>query len=150
RRRPPLRPALPTTARHRRAGAPPRRRQARRPRPQGTREMNLTHRQVQVVFVGLMAGMLLAALDQTIVATALPSIVGDLGGLRQLSWVVTAYILTSTVSVPLWGKISDLLGRKRVFQTAILIFLLGSALSGLSQNMGQLIAFRALQGIGGG
>jgi EmrB/QacA subfamily drug resistance transporter len=112
--------------------------------------MNLTHRQVQVVFIGLMAGMLLAALDQTIVATALPTIVGDLGGLRQLSWVVTAYILTSTVSVPLWGKISDLLGRKRVFQTAILIFLAGSALSGLSQNMAQLIAFRALQGIGAG
>src|SRR3954468_7751595 len=97
-----------------------------------------------------MAGMLLAALDQTIVATALPTIVGDLGGLRQLSWVVTAYILTSTVSVPLWGKISDLLGRKRVFQAAILIFLVGSALSGLSQNMGQLIAFRALQGAGAG
>src|SRR5947199_7171443 len=112
--------------------------------------MNLTHRQVQVVFVGLMAGMLLAGLDQTIVATALPTIVGDLGGLSQLSWVVTAYILTSTVSVPLWGKISDLYGRKRVFQTAILIFLVGSALSGLSQNMGQLIAFRALQGVGGG
>src|SRR5947199_2001999 len=112
--------------------------------------MNLTHRQVQVVFVGLMAGMLLAGLDQTIVATALPTIVGDLGGLSQLSWVVTAYILTSTVSVPLWGKISDLKGRKRVFQAAILIFLVGSALSGLSQNMGQLIAFRALQGAGAG
>jgi len=111
---------------------------------------NLTHRQVQVVFVGLMAGMLLAALDQTIVATALPTIVGDLGGLRQLSWVVTAYILTSTVSVPLWGKISDLYGRKRIFQSAILIFLVGSALSGLSQNMAQLIGFRALQGVGAG
>src|SRR4051794_21460560 len=97
-----------------------------------------------------MAGMLLAALDQTIVATALPTIVGDLGGLRQLSWVVTAYILTSTVSVPLWGKISDLYGRKRIFQSAILIFLVGSALSGLSQNMAQLIGFRALQGIGAG
>ena len=112
--------------------------------------MNLTHRQVQVVFIGLMAGMLLAALDQTIVATALPTIVGDLGGLKQLAWVVTAYILTSTVSVPLWGKISDLSGRKRVFQAAILIFLVGSALSGLSQNMGELIAFRALQGAGAG
>src|SRR5947199_2726927 len=97
-----------------------------------------------------MAGMLLAALDQTIVATALPTIVGDLGGLRQLSWVVTAYILTSTVSVPLWGKISDLFGRRRIFQTAIVIFLLGSALSGLSQNMAQLIGFRALQGAGAG
>ncbi len=110
----------------------------------------LTHRQIQIVFTGLMAGMLLAALDQTIVATALPTIVGDLGGLNQLSWVVTAYILTSTISVPLWGKISDLLGRKRVFQAAILVFLAGSVLSGLSQNMGQLIAFRAVQGIGGG
>jgi len=110
----------------------------------------LSHRQIQIVFIGLMAGMLLAALDQTIVATALPTIVGDLGGISQLSWVVTAYILTSTVSVPLWGKISDLYGRKRIFQSAILIFLVGSALSGLSQNMGQLIGFRALQGVGAG
>src|SRR5207253_8287908 len=112
--------------------------------------MTLTHRQIQVVVIGLMAGMLLASLDQTIVATALPTIVGDLGGLRQLSWVVTAYILMSTISVPLYGKVSDLFGRRRVFQTAILIFLIGSALSGLSQNMGQLIAFRALQGTGAG
>src|SRR5438270_5249282 len=112
--------------------------------------MNLTHRQVQIVFTGLRAGMLLAALDPSIVATALPTIVGDLGGLRQLSWVVTAYILTSTVSVPLWGKVSDLYGRKRIFQSAILIFLVGSALSGLSQNMAQLIGFRALQGVGEG
>ncbi|MCU1450602.1 MAG: drug resistance transporter, EmrB/QacA subfamily [Acidimicrobiales bacterium] len=112
--------------------------------------MNLTHRQVQIVFVGLMAGMLLAALDQTIVATALPTIVGDLGGLRQLSWVVTAYILTSTVSVPLWGKISDLFGRKRIFQGAILIFLAGSVLSGQAHNMSELIGFRAIQGVGAG
>jgi EmrB/QacA subfamily drug resistance transporter len=112
--------------------------------------MTLTHRQIQVVFAGLMAGMLLAALDQTIVATALPTIVGDLGGLRQLAWVVTAYILTSTVSLPLWGKISDLLGRKRIFQTAILVFLGGSVLSGLAQNMPELILFRALQGAGAG
>jgi EmrB/QacA subfamily drug resistance transporter len=112
--------------------------------------MKLTHRQVQIVFLGLMAGMLLAALDQTIVATALPTIVGDLGGLRQLSWVVTAYILTSTVSVPLWGKVSDLFGRKRIFQSAILIFLAGSVLSGQAHNMGELIGFRALQGAGAG
>src|SRR5438270_10695267 len=112
--------------------------------------MNLTHRQIQIVFLGLMAGMLLASLDQTIVATALPTIVGDLGGLRHLSWVVTAYILLSTISVPLYGKISDLYGRKRIFQTAIVIFLIGSALSGLSQNMAQLIGFRALQGAGAG
>ena len=110
----------------------------------------LSHRQIQIVFSGLMAGMLLASLDQTIVATALPTIVGDLGGLRHLSWVVTGYILMSTISVPLYGKISDLYGRKRIFQTAIVIFLAGSVLSGLSQSMGQLIAFRALQGIGGG
>src|SRR5438309_10647658 len=108
--------------------------------------MTLTHRQIQIVFTGLMAGMLLAALDQTIVATALPTIVGDLGGLRELSWVVTAYLLTSTISVPLYGKISDLLGRKRIFQTVIVIFLIGSVFSGISQNMGQLIAFRAIQG----
>jgi EmrB/QacA subfamily drug resistance transporter len=111
---------------------------------------NLSHRQIQVVFSGLMAGMLLAALDQTIVATALPTIVGDLGGLRQLSWVVTAYLLTSTVSVPLWGKVSDLYGRRSVFQAAILVFLVGSVLSGLSHGMAQLIAFRAIQGAGGG
>src|SRR5438309_5167574 len=112
--------------------------------------MTLTHRQIQVVFAGLMAGMLLAALDQTIVATALPTIVGDLGGLRHLSWVVTAYLLTSTISVPLYGKVSDLYGRKLIFQAAIVIFLAGSILSGVSQNMGELIAFRAIQGLGGG
>src|SRR5437868_9883504 len=110
----------------------------------------LDQKRLWLIFSALLLGMLLAALDQTIVATALPTIVGDLGGLNQLSWVVTAYILTSTVSVPLWGKISDLYGRKRIFQSAILIFLVGSALSGLSQNMGQLIAFRALQGVGAG
>ena len=110
----------------------------------------LSHRQIQIVFSGLMLGMLLAALDQTIVATALPTIVSDLGGVGQLSWVVTAYLLTSTVSVPLYGKISDLYGRKNIFQVAIVIFLAGSVLSGLSRNMGMLIGFRALQGIGGG
>ena len=110
----------------------------------------MTHREVLVVFSGLMAGMLLAALDQTIVATALPTIVGDLGGLDHLAWVVTAYLLTSTAATPLFGKISDLYGRKRIFQAAIGIFLVGSVLSGMSQTMGQLIAFRAVQGIGGG
>jgi EmrB/QacA subfamily drug resistance transporter len=110
----------------------------------------LTHRQVLVVLVGLLLGMLLAALDQTIVATALPTIVGDLHGLNHLSWVVTAYLLTSTVSTPLYGKISDLYGRKNIFQAAIVIFLVGSILSGLSQNMGELIGFRALQGLGAG
>src|SRR5438445_12048267 len=110
----------------------------------------LTHRQIQTVFLGLMAGMLVAALDQTIVATALPTIVGDLGGLSHLSWVVTAYLLTSTISVPLYGKISDLHGRKNLFQAAIVIFLIGSVFSGIAQNMLELILFRGIQGIGGG
>jgi EmrB/QacA subfamily drug resistance transporter len=110
----------------------------------------LTHRQILVVFSGLMAGLLVAALDQTIVATALPTIVGDLGGLSHLSWVVTAYLLTSTISVPLYGKISDLYGRKVLFQAAIVIFVVGSMLSGLSRNMAELILFRGLQGVGGG
>jgi len=110
----------------------------------------LSHRQVLVVFSGLMAGVLLAALDQTIVATALPTIVGELGGLDHLSWVVTAYLLTSTASSPLYGKISDLLGRRQVFQFAIVVFLIGSALAGFSRNMPQLIAFRAVQGLGAG
>ncbi|MQA80178.1 MAG: DHA2 family efflux MFS transporter permease subunit [Streptosporangiales bacterium] len=98
----------------------------------------------------MMAGMLLAALDQSIVGTALPRIVSDLGGLDQLSWVVTAYLLTATATTPLWGKISDLYGRRLIFQIAICTFLVASVLAGLSQNMGQLIGFRALQGIGGG
>jgi EmrB/QacA subfamily drug resistance transporter len=110
----------------------------------------LTHRQIIIVLFGVMAGMLLFALDQGIVGTALPRIVSELGGLDKLSWVVTAYLLTSTATTPLWGKISDLYGRRLIFQVAIVIFLLGSALSGLSQNMGQLIAFRAVQGVGGG
>jgi EmrB/QacA subfamily drug resistance transporter len=97
-----------------------------------------------------MAGMLLAALDQTVVATALPTIVGDLGGLSQLSWVVTAYLLTSTATVPLYGKLSDMFGRRALFQTAIVIFLVGSMLSGLAQNMPQLIVFRGIQGAGAG
>jgi EmrB/QacA subfamily drug resistance transporter len=110
----------------------------------------LTSRQLALVFAGLMSGVLLAALDQTIVATALPTIVGDLGGIAHLSWVVTAYLLASTTSTPLYGKISDLYGRKQVFQAAIVIFLVGSVLSGLAQSMGQLIAFRAIQGLGAG
>src|SRR6266511_2649062 len=109
-----------------------------------------SHRQILVILVGVMAGMLLFALDQGIVGTALPRIVSDLGGLDRLSWVVTAYLLTSTASTPLWGKISDLYGRRLIFQVAIGIFLVGSGLSGLSQNMTELISFRALQGVGGG
>src|SRR5258708_15680260 len=108
------------------------------------------HHRILVILGALMLGMFLAALDQTIVATALPTIAGDLHGLNHLSWVVTAYILTATISTPLWGKLGDLYGRKKLFQAAIVIFLIGSALSGLSQDMAELIGFRALQGIGAG
>jgi EmrB/QacA subfamily drug resistance transporter len=110
----------------------------------------LSHRQILIVFSGLMLGMFLAALDQTIVGTALPTIVNSLHGLNHISWVVTAYLLTSTISTPLYGKLSDQLGRKGIFQFAIVIFLIGSVLSGFSQNMGELIAFRGIQGIGAG
>ncbi|MET8169662.1 MFS transporter [Streptomyces sp. NPDC005329] len=105
---------------------------------------------VLVSIGALLLGMLLAALDQTIVSTALPTIVSDLGGMEHLSWVVTAYLLASTAATPLWGKLGDQYGRKRLFQIAIVIFLIGSALCGMAQNMPQLIAFRALQGLGGG
>ncbi len=109
-----------------------------------------THRQILVVFAGLMVAMLLPAMNMTLVATALPTIVGDLGGLSQLSWVITAYLLTSTVVVPLVGKVSDLYGRKPLFQLAIVVFALGSVLCGVASSMDQLILFRGLQGIGGG
>ncbi|MFI0087391.1 MDR family MFS transporter [Streptomyces bobili] len=105
---------------------------------------------VLVSIGALLLGMLLAALDQTIVSTALPTIVSDLGGMEHLSWVVTAYLLASTAATPLWGKLGDQYGRKRLFQIAIVIFLVGSALCGMAQNMPQLIGFRALQGLGGG
>jgi EmrB/QacA subfamily drug resistance transporter len=110
----------------------------------------MTGQRFTLTFGGLLLAMLLASLDQTIVATALPTIVGDLGGLDHLSWVVTAYLLGATVSMPLWGRAGDLFGRKRLFQAAILIFLAGSALSGAAGSLGQLIAFRALQGLGAG
>ena len=106
----------------------------------------VAHRQRLVIFLGLLLGMMLAALDQTIVATALPTIVGDLGGLDHLSWVVTAYLLATTISTPIYGKLGDLYGRKRLFRTAIVIFVAGSVLCGLAPNMGTLIAFRAVQG----
>ncbi len=109
-----------------------------------------THRQILMIMSGLMLGMFLAALDQTIVATALPTIVGDFHRSDLLSWVITAYLLASTASTPLWGKAGDLYGRKRVFQLAIVVFLVASALCGASQNMFELIAFRGLQGVGGG
>ncbi len=108
------------------------------------------HRRILVILVALMLGMILASLDQTIVSTALPTIAGDLHGLNHLSWVVTAYLLASTISTPLWGKLGDLYGRKNLFQLSIVIFLVGSMLSGLAQNMVELIASRALQGIGAG
>ncbi len=110
----------------------------------------LTHRQVLVVFSGLILAMFLAALDQTIVGTALPTIVNNLHGLNHLSWVVTAYLLTSTISTPLYGKLSDQYGRRHLFQIAIVVFLVGSALAGLSQTMWQLIACRGIQGLGAG
>jgi EmrB/QacA subfamily drug resistance transporter len=116
------------------------------PRP----DAPLSGRALATVFAALMLGMFLAALDQTIVSTALPTIVGDLGGLNHLSWVVTSYLLASTVSTPLYGKLGDMYGRKPVFLAAILIFLAGSMLAGLSQSMTELIAFRALQGAGAG
>ena len=109
-----------------------------------------SQREIMIIFSGLMLAMLLAALDQTIVATALPTIVADLGGLQHLSWVVTSYLLAQTAVTPLYGKLGDLYGRKRIFMAAIVIFLIGSILCGLSQSMGQLIAFRFVQGIGGG
>lgn len=112
--------------------------------------IELPRRRVLFVFGALLLGVFLSALDQTIVSTALPTIVGELQGASHLTWVVTAYILTFTVSMPLWGKLGDQYGRKVFFQAAIVIFVIGSALSGLSQSMTELIAFRAIQGLGGG
>jgi len=109
-----------------------------------------SHAEIMVVMSALMLAMLLAALDQTIVATALPKIAIDLHGLNKYSWVATSYLLTSAIATPIYGKLGDLFGRKKIFQTAIVIFLLGSALCGLSRNMDQLVIFRALQGIGAG
>ncbi|MFB7476384.1 DHA2 family efflux MFS transporter permease subunit [Kitasatospora sp. NPDC056184] len=110
----------------------------------------VTGRALWLSIGALLLAMLLAALDQTIVSTALPTIVSDLGGLEHLSWVVTAYLLASTAATPLWGKLGDMYGRKVFFQASIVIFLLGSVLCGIAQNMGELIAFRAVQGLGGG
>ena len=120
--------------------------------PQSTvdTQQPFTHRQILIIFSGLMTGLLLAALDQTILATALPRIVGELGGLDYYSWVVTAYLLSSTVCTPLYGRISDLYGRRIMVQIAILIFLAGSLLAGIAQGMLQLIFFRAIQGVGAG
>ena len=116
-------------------------------------DSGMTHRQIMVVFSGLMLGLMLAALDQTIVSTALLTIVRDLNpvnGTSQMPWVVTAYLLSSTAVTPIYGKLADLYGPKKIYMFAIALFLIGSALCGMSQNMGELIGFRALQGLGGG
>src|SRR6059036_2959328 len=110
----------------------------------------LPQQRIRVIFGALMLVILLASIDQTIVSTALPTIVGELGGLQHLSWVVTAYLLASTITGPLYGKFGDLYGRKVTLQVAIVIFLVGSALCGIAQNMPELIAFRAVQGLGAG
>src|SRR5258705_7042815 len=110
----------------------------------------LSHRQILLLMGGLMTGMLLAALDQTIVGTALPTIVGELKGINHYSWVVTAYLLASTASTPLYGKISDLYGRRPVLLFAIMTFMVGSLLAGASQSMTELILFRGIQGLGAG
>jgi EmrB/QacA subfamily drug resistance transporter len=125
-------------------------RQARRPDAGPAPVAPMSPRRVRLVFFGLMLTMLLAALDQTIVATALPKVVGDLHGLDQMSWVITAYLLASTVGLPVYGKFGDIFGRKGVFQFAIVVFVAGSALAGWSRTMEQLIVFRGIQGIGGG
>src|SRR5947207_928697 len=111
---------------------------------------SFTHQQRMVIFSGLMLGMVLAALDQTIVATALPTIVGDLGGINQLSWVITAYLLTTTISTPLCGKLGDLFGRKRLFQVTMVIFLLGCVTCGVATSMPMLIVALAVPGFGPG
>ncbi|MFD4258614.1 MFS transporter [Streptomyces sp. NPDC058534] len=122
----------------------------RPPTPDPEPDAALSPRRVRLVFVGLMLALLLAALEQMIVATALPKIVGELHGLDKMSWAITAYLLTSTVGLPIYGKLGDLFGRKGVFQFAILVFVIGSALAGRAQTMDQLIAFRAVQGVGAG
>ncbi|MEV0931629.1 MFS transporter [Streptomyces phaeochromogenes] len=122
--------------------------------PQGPPEPpqfeELSPARVRMVFFALMLALLLAALEQMIVATALPKIVGELHGLDRMSWAITAYLLTATVGLPVYGKFGDLYGRKGVFQFAIVVFVIGSALAGWSRSMDQLIAFRALQGVGAG
>ena len=113
-------------------------------------ESQFSRGRVLVIFFGLILGILMAALDQTIVAAALPTIAGELNGLKLISWIITAYLLAQTISMPLYGKVGDFIGRKRAFQLAIVIFLAGSVLSGIAQSMGMLIAFRTVQGIGAG
>jgi EmrB/QacA subfamily drug resistance transporter len=109
-----------------------------------------SRRELLIAFSGIMLATLLAALDQTIVATALPRIASDLGAFERLSWIVTAYLLASTITIPLYGKLSDLYGRRRLFVVAISLFLVGSVLCGIATTLDQMIAFRALQGLGAG
>ncbi|WP_399497608.1 MFS transporter [Streptomyces sp. P17] len=118
--------------------------------PKTPRTAELSPRRVRLVFFGLMLALLLAALEQMIVATALPKIVGELHGLDKMSWAITAYLLTSTIGLPIYGKLGDLLGRKGVFQFAIVVFVIGSALAGRAETMDQLIVYRAVQGVGAG
>src|SRR5882762_8812952 len=121
--------------------------------PQVAEGSTMSHKQILVVFGSLMLGLLLASLDNTIVSTAIRTIIGDIGGqngLARMPWVTTAYVLASTAATPIYGKLSDLFGRKPLYMTAIVLFLIGSALSGFSQNLNELIAFRALQGLGAG
>ncbi|WP_405687733.1 MFS transporter [Streptomyces sp. NBC_01387] len=120
------------------------------PPPAAAQQVQLSPRRVRMVFFGLMLTLLLAALDQMIVATALPKIVGELHGLDKMSWVVTAYLLASTIGLPVYGKLGDLFGRKSIFMFAIVVFVIGSALAGWSRTMNELVGFRAIQGIGGG
>ncbi|MEV6168525.1 MFS transporter [Streptomyces sp. NPDC051954] len=134
-----------TLVQHEPAAAPP-----RTPAPPPAQPLELGPRRVRLVFFGLMLALLLAALEQMIVATALPKIVGELHGLDKMSWAITAYLLTSTVVLPIYGKLGDLLGRKSVFQFAIVVFVVGSALAGRAGTMDQLIAYRAVQGVGAG
>jgi MFS family permease len=116
----------------------------------GIDESPVSRREIRIVYAGFMVVMALAALDQSIVATALPRIVSDLGGVTRLSWIVTAYVLASTSVMPLYGKLSDQYGRKPLTYAAVLIFLTGSIMSGFAQSMTQLILFRAVQGLGAG
>src|SRR5947199_9964517 len=123
--------------------------------PQAVPEQNIetprySRRDILLTMAGVLMVMLLASLDQTIVSTAMPHVIADLQGFDRYTWVTTAYLLTSTVMVPIYGKLSDLLGRKSVFLFGVLVFLLGSALSGAAQSMNQLIIFRGFQGIGAG
>src|SRR5579875_668906 len=119
------------------------------PEPQAL-SATVSRQRLILIIIGVLLGMLLSALDQTVVGTALPRIVTDLGGFDHYAWVVTAYLLASTVSIPIYGKLSDIYGRRIFFMGGMIIFLIGSALSGTSQNMTQLIIYRGIQGLGAG